>query len=155
MYTPLYASLSMQHNTTKRFGRVPAGMEYTLLSTDRIGCLTVLFSRVLMCVICTVGFMVAFFANKVALTMFSLKSGLGPPAMIAKAGLLRNSRILTSTPLMMNLSCRKRSTWRRPIISTSRLFRMFSHRTTNPSLAAGPSAISTASMRMAVSLCHS
>ena len=48
--------------------------------------------------------------------------------MSAKADLLRTSRILTSTPLMRNLSCRKRSTWRRPIISTMRLLRMFSRR---------------------------
>ena len=40
-------------------------------------------------------------------------------------------------------------------ISTSRLLMMFSRRVTNPSLAAGPSAISTASIRVAVSLCHS
>ena len=50
----------------------PAGMEYTLQSTERIGYLTVLFSRAMMCAICTVGLRVAFFANKVALTMFIL-----------------------------------------------------------------------------------
>ena len=52
--------------------RAPTGMEYTLQSTDRIGYLTVLRSRALMWAICTVGFRVAFFANKVALTMVIL-----------------------------------------------------------------------------------
>ena len=60
----------------KRFScecdRAPAGMEYTLQSTDRIGYLTVLFSRALMCAIWTVGFRVVFFANKGALTMLIL-----------------------------------------------------------------------------------
>ena len=37
------------------------------------------------------------------------------------AFLLRTSRILSSTPLINNLSCRNRSTWRRPIVSTTRL----------------------------------
>ena len=63
-----------QHQTFRQSAekqdRAPAGKEYTLHSTDRIGYLAVLFSRALMCAICTVGFRVAFFANKVALTMF-------------------------------------------------------------------------------------
>ena len=64
-------------------------------------------------------------------------------------------RILTSTPLNRNLSCRNRSTCRRPIMSTTRLRTMFSRRATNPALAVGPSSMSTASMRVAVSVCHS
>ena len=65
-----------QHHTFQQSAeeqvRAPAGMEYTLQSTDRIRYLTVLFSRALMCAICTFGFRVVFFANKVALTMFIL-----------------------------------------------------------------------------------
>ena len=41
------------------------------------------------------------------------------------------------------------------IRSTTRLLTKFARRVTNPALAAGPSTISTASMRAAVSLCHS
>ena len=40
-------------------------------------------------------------------------------AMSANAFLLRTSRVLTSTPLLKNLSCRNRSMWRRPIMSTT------------------------------------
>ena len=75
----------MQHST-RRFGRVPrnrfscvcdrapAGMEYTLHSTGRNGYLTVVFSRALICAICTAGLRVAFLTNKVALTMVVSKS---------------------------------------------------------------------------------
>ena len=53
----------------ERFGGYLSSVHVHLHSTDRIGYLTVLFSRALMCTICTVGFRVAFFANKVALTI--------------------------------------------------------------------------------------
>ena len=67
-----------------------------------------------------------------------------PAAISANEGLLRTSRNLTSTPLIRNLSCRNISTWRRPIISTTRLPAMHSRRVTNPGLGSGPAASSVA-----------
>ena len=48
--------------------------------------------------------------------------------------MLRTSRILTLTPLRINLSWRKRSTCNRPIISTIRLSAMYLRRSTRPVL---------------------
>ena len=87
-------------------------MEYTLQSTGRNGYLTVLRSRALTWAICTAGLRVAFLTNKEALTMVILYS-LAPADISANEGLLRTSGILTSTPLIRNLSCRNKSTWSR------------------------------------------
>ena len=134
--------------------RAPAGMEYTLQSTGRNGYLTVFVSRALMWAICTAGLRVAFLTNKDALTMIILYS-VFPRAISANEGLLRTRRNLTSTPLIRNLSCINISTWRRPIMSTTRLLDGCCRRDTNPRLGAAPAASWTASMRSDVSLHHS